>query len=320
MISVRAVALLGVLVLAGCSRETSLPQPLEDLRTLSSDAMEGREVGTPGNARARAYIVSRFAEIGLEPVGESFEHPFTFTRPVDFRDPDAGTRTLDAVNVLGLVPGADRSKVMVVSAHYDHVGFGDGEIFNGADDNASGVAALLAIAEHFKANPPAHDVVFAAFDAEEGGLNGARHFVANRPEALGEIAFNLNLDMVGYSPDGDIYAVGTYHHPALVPLVEHVAAGAPVRLETGYDRPTENRRDDWTLLSDHAPFHIEGIPFLYLGVEDHEHYHQVSDEYEIIDREFFLGTVETAVRLAEEIDADLDGIVAAVDGELAGTQ
>ncbi|TGY88316.1 M20/M25/M40 family metallo-hydrolase [Marinicauda algicola] len=311
----RKFALPVLLVLtAACAREPELAQPLEDLRTLAADDMEGREVGTPGNARARAYIVERFSEIGLTPVNGSFEHAFDFSRPVDFRDPQGERRTLAGVNVLGLVEGEDRSRVMVVSAHYDHVGYGEGEIFNGADDNASGVAALLAIAEHFMAHPPEHDVLFAAFDAEEGGLNGARHFVANRPELPGEIAFNLNLDMVGYSPDGDLYAVGTWHYPVLVPLVEHVADGAPVRLLTGYDRPTDNPRDDWTLLSDHAPFHMAGIPFLYLGVEDHEHYHQVSDEYEIITRDFFLGAVETAVRMAEEVDADLDAIAGAVSG------
>lgn len=315
MTPLRLAACLAVLLLAACSREAELAQPLEDLRTLSSDSMEGREVGTPGNARARAYIVERFEQIGLEPVGEGFEHPFAFTRPVDFRDPEAGMRTIDAVNVLGLVPGADRSRMTVVSAHYDHVGYADGEIFNGADDNASGVAALLAIAAHFKANPPEHDVLLVAFDAEEGGLNGARHFVANRPALPGEIAFNLNLDMVGYSPDGDLYAVGTWHHPVLVPIVEHVADGAPVRLLTGYDRPTDNPRDDWTLLSDHGPFHMAGIPFLYLGVEDHEHYHQVTDEYEIITRDFFLGAVETAVSVAEEVDEGLADIARSVSGQ-----
>lgn len=305
----RTAGLLGALMLFACAPDgPQTPRPLEDLRTLAADDMEGRQVGTPGNARARAYIIERFSQIGMEPVNGRFEHAFDFARPVDFREPEGERHELTGVNVLGLIEGQDRSRVMVVSAHYDHIGYGDGDIYNGADDNASGVAAMLAVAEHFRANPPAHDVVFAAFDAEEGGLNGARHFVANRPDLPGQIAFNLNLDMVGYSPDGDLYAVGTYHYPSLVPLVAQVAADAPVRLETGYDRPTDNPRDDWTLLSDHAPFHMAGIPFLYLGVEDHEHYHQVSDEYEIITRDFFLGAVETAVSVAEAVDEDLEAI------------
>lgn len=311
MMLARSLALLGALALTACNSEPQTAQPLEDLRILASDEMEGREVGTPGNARARAYIIERYEQIGLQPVGGRFEHPFDFTRPVDFREPQGEQDELTGVNLLGLIEGRDRSRIMVVGAHYDHIGYGEGEIYNGADDNASGVAALLAIAEHFKANPPEHDVVFAAFDAEEGGLNGARHFVANRPGLPGEIVFNLNLDMVGYSPDGDLYAVGTYHYPALVPLVEQVAQDAPVRLEMGYDRPTENPRDDWTLLSDHAPFHMAGIAFLYLGVEDHEHYHQVSDEYEIITHDFFLGAVETAVSVAEAVDEALGEITAA---------
>jgi len=310
---VRSLSLSLVLLIAACGGEREPARPLADLRTLAADEMGGREVATEGNERARAYILDRYREIGLAPVAGTFEHGFDFTRPIDFTDPDGERRSLRGVNVLGLIEGADRSRSIVISAHYDHIGRGEGEIYNGADDNASGVAALLAVAEHFKANPPEHDVVFAAFDAEEGGLNGARHFVANRPDLPGEIAFNLNLDMVGYSPDGDLYAVGTYHAPDLVPLVEAVAETAPVRLEMGYDRPSENPRDDWTLLSDHAPFHMAGIAFLYLGVEDHAHYHQTSDVFEIITRDFFLGAVETATALAERIDEKLGEIAPAAN-------
>lgn len=284
-------------------------QALLDVCVLSHDVMEGRLVGTPGNARARAYLLDRFEQIGLEPLGDSFEHPFSFQRRVDFRDPDSPRETIDAVNLIARIPGADSSKVMAVTAHYDHVGPGDdNEIFNGADDNASGVAGLLAVAEHFVANPPAHGVLIIAFDAEEGGLNGARHFVDNRPAGLGDIVFNLNLDMLGYSPDGDIWAAGSHHTPGLLPIVEAAADVSSVELKAGYDVPTGDPREDWTLLSDHGPFHVAGIAFLYIGVEDHEHYHQPSDEFEILDPGFFNGVVEMVVDVAERSDAALSEI------------
>jgi hypothetical protein len=288
-------------------------QAITDLRIISSDEMEGRLVGTEGNARARAYILERFAEIGLEPVGGGFEHPFDFTRPVDMREPDAEREELQGINLIARIPGTgEGGPVMVLGAHYDHVGVNDeGEIYNGADDNASGTAGLLALAQDFTDRPPLHDVIIVAFDAEEGGLNGARRFVAEPPVDIDSIGFMLNMDMIGYSPDGELYAVGTWHYPALLPVVEAAAAEAPVTLLTGYDEPTDNPRDDWTLLSDHGPFHMVGIPFLYLGVEDHEHYHQPSDTFENMTLDFFLGAVETAKDVARRVDAELAEIAAA---------
>ncbi|XBQ15348.1 MAG: M20/M25/M40 family metallo-hydrolase [Oceanicaulis sp.] len=278
-------------------------RPLTDLCVLSHDVMEGRLVGTQGNALARAYLLERFEEIGLQPVADGYVHEFDFERPIDFRDPEAGRRQLTGYNLAGLIEGRGEGPALAVTAHYDHIGPGEtGEIFNGADDNASGVAAILAVAEAFRANPPATDVLIIAFDAEEGGLNGARAWVDSPPEGAPEIGLVLNLDMLGYSPDGDIWAAGTYHTPELLPVVQAAAAEASVRLEAGYDRPTGDPREDWTLLSDHGPFHAAGTPFLYLGVEDHEHYHQPSDEFSIIDPDFYSGVVDLAVDLAQRAD------------------
>lgn len=286
------------------------PAPWADLCVISADEMKGRMVESEGNARARAFIINRLTEIGVQPVGDSFEQPFSFERAIDFRDPNSPRETINAVNVIGVIPGRDRSRAIAVTAHYDHVGRTDeGEIFNGADDNASGVAALLAVAAHFIANPPEHDLLIMAFDAEEGGLRGAREVVANPVEGAAPVAFNLNFDMLGYSPDNDIWAAGPYHTPALHPIVEAVAQDASITLTAGYDQPDGDPRNDWTLLSDQGAFHAAGIPFLYLGVEDHEHYHQTTDEFETINPDFFLGAVSVAVELAERIDADLGSVL-----------
>jgi hypothetical protein len=296
-----AMAVLPEAIIADCGEVS--PESLRDVCVLSHDAMAGRLVGTEANALARAYLVGRYEALGLERVGEDFSHAFDFQRPVDFRDPEGERETLTGYNIIGVIPGADRSKALAVTAHYDHVGPGeDNEIFNGADDNASGVGAMLAVAEHFLANPPAQDIMIIAFDAEENGLNGARAFVDTAPDGAAPVVFNFNLDMLGYSPDGDIWAAGTYHTPALLPVVEAATAQAPLELKAGFDRPDGDPRNDWTLLSDHGPFHVAGIPFLYLGVEDHEHYHQPSDEFSIIEPEFYAGAVATAVDLAERLD------------------
>jgi Zn-dependent M28 family amino/carboxypeptidase len=294
--------------------ETDMAAALRDVCVLSADVMAGRLVGTEANALARAYLIERYEALGLEPVGESFVHAFDFERAIDFRNPDAGRKSFTGYNLIGRIPGADSSRAMAVTAHYDHVGPGENnEIFNGADDNASGVGGMLAVAEHFIANPPEHDVLIIAFDAEEGGLNGARAFVAEPPAGAAPVVLNYNLDMLGYSPDGDIWAAGSYHTPALLPVIEAAAESASITLAAGYDRPTGDPREDWTLLSDHGPFHVAGIPFLYLGVEDHEHYHRPSDEFSIIDPVFYAGVVALSVDLAERMDDALPAIVASAE-------
>ncbi|WP_138511493.1 M20/M25/M40 family metallo-hydrolase [Maricaulis alexandrii] len=268
-------------------------QVLEDLRVLAADDMEGRETGTEGNARARAYIIERLEALNIEPVGESYEHSFTFTSRGD------GGAEMTGVNILARIPGTMRSeRTMVVTAHYDHEGMRGGQVWNGADDNASGVAGALAIAEAFTHNPPDHDVIIAIVDAEEKGLQGARAFVANPPVPLENIAFNLNLDMLAMSEERLLWVVGTYHYPALIPIVEDVASRASVSMPMGYDEPTSVPGGDWTNLTDSGAFHAVGIPFIYLGVDFHPHYHQPTDTYENMTLDFYVDAVRASVDFA----------------------
>ena len=303
-----------LLFVTGCEASTPLQlamdecsgqefRALEDVCVLAHDALEGRLIGTEGNAAARDYIISRYEEIGVEPVSGSYVHAFDFERRVDRRDIDSPTNSFVGYNVIGVIPGRDRSKALAITAHYDHIGPGENqEIFNGADDNASGVGAILAVAEHFSQNPPAHDVLVIAFDAEEGGLDGARAFVESPPDGSTPVAINFNLDMVGYSPEGDIWVSGSYHTPSLLPLIEAANTNSDIEVLAGFDQPTDNPRNDWTLLSDHAPFHVAGLPFLYMGVEDHEHYHQASDDFSIIEPGFYAGVVDVSIQLAVGMD------------------
>ena len=278
-------------------------QLLEDLRILAADDMQGRAAGTEGNARARAYIIDRLEEIGIAPVDGEYEHGFTYTSR------RAPGQEFPGVNILARIEGTgDSDDVMVLSAHFDHEGMRDGQIWNGADDNASGVAALLAVAEDFMANPPEHDLIFAFVDAEERGLQGARAFVANPPVDQDDIVFNLNLDMVAMSTDRILWAVGTYHYPYLKPIVDRVAARASVNLPMGYDEPGGAPGSDWTMLTDSGAFHAAGIPFIYLGVDFHPHYHQPSDTYENMTLDFFQNASETIIDFAREAEANLDMI------------
>lgn len=278
---------------------------LETVKILSADEMGGRAVGTPGNAKARAFLLEKIADLGVETVGPTHEHRFRFTQQSgdDTQTEVIGTNLLFRINGSG-----NSGKTIVLSAHYDHVGTQGGEVFNGADDNASGVAALLAVAENFKHSPPVNDFIFALFDAEEVGLQGARAFVRNIALIDKNTAFNINFDMLSRNDRNELYVAGVFHRPALKPVIERVAQQAPVTLLMGHDDPALGA-NDWTLSSDHGPFHSAGVPFLYFGVEDHPHYHRASDDFETIPVDFFLRSVETVILATHEVDRSLATIV-----------
>lgn len=272
------------------------------LSALSADSMQGRRAGTPDAARARAWLIRELRTIGVSPLGARYEAPFT----IRARRPSADTL---GVNLLARIPGRrPDGPVLVVSAHYDHVGVQNGLIHNGADDNASGCVALLAIAEQLKANPPEHDVILAFFDAEESGLQGARAFVAAAPIARERIALNVNFDMVARQDRGAIWVAGTSHTPMLRPLAELAAKTARIPVRFGHDTKDLPRGDDWTQSSDHGPFHSAGIPFLYLGVEDHADYHQPGDDADKVDPRFFHAVVDFAIQLVQRLDSALPTI------------
>ena len=283
--------------------------------TLSSDEMQGRQAGSAESATARALIIDRLESLGVMPVGASFEHPFKYG---PFRAPETGVAASpdkDGVNVIGMIPGRQADGIgMVISAHYDHLGVRDGEIFNGADDNASGVVGALAIAEHFSETAPTHDIYFVFFDAEEDGFGGARDFIVNPPVSLDTIALNLNFDMVSRGDNGILWASGTHHWPDMVPRVNAVAEAAPVTIELGFDQG--DGREDWTLLSDHAVFFRSGIPHIYFGVEDHPDYHKPTDDFENVDQTWFLKSVETLIMMSEAMDDDLSEIFEMRQGTL----
>lgn len=265
-------------------------QLIEDIRTLSSDDMEGRRVGTEGNAKAREYILGRFEEMGIEPYKGRYTHEFS-------RERRNGT-LVNGVNVLGVIPGKMDS-IIVISAHYDHLGVRDSLIYNGADDNASGTGGLLALIGYFKQVQPNHTLVFAALDAEEGGLVGANAFVADS-SLMDKVIFNINMDMISQNGKNELYAVGTYHYPELKPILETVETGE-LKLLFGHDTP-EDGHQDWTFSSDHGPFHRAGIRFVYFGVEDHEHYHKATDEFETIPQEFYKRSVQVILNAVLALD------------------
>lgn len=270
---------------------------LKDVRVLSSDAMQGRGIGAGGSADARLYILGRLREIGLEPVDQAF----TFK--------NRKGEEVEGVNVMARIAGTEPGgRAIVVTAHYDHLGVREGQIYNGADDNASGVAGVLAVAEAFKAKPPKHDVWIVFLDGEESGLRGARAFIETPPVPLASIALNINFDMLSKNAKGELYAAGGAASPWVKAQLEALVPGAPVTLKLGHDTGPDNDIDNWTYQSDHGVFAKAGVTWVYFGVEDHPEYHKPTDDVVTIPQAFFLKSVATVVLAARRFDDQLDSL------------
>lgn len=286
------------------------------LGVLAADSMQGRAAGTEGERRARDFLVRELERYGVQPAGEDgyLQHiPLLLTETEGGRtrwalpgpnvEPDTFPPSVrrTAWNVLGLIPGADpelSSEVVIVGAHYDHIGIGepvDGDsIYNGADDDATGTVAALEIARALvNGEPPRRSVLVALFSAEEIGLLGPRWFLAYPTVPFEAIVADLQIEMIG-RPDS--------------------AAGGPGRgWLTGYERSTMGdllREQGSPIVPDPRPemrffFRSDNLPFAQAGIPAHTlssynlhgDYHTPDDEVEGIDPEHMTALVEAALEM-----------------------
>lgn len=270
-------------------------QLLKDVEILSSDEYEGRKSGTKGSEMSRAYLTKRLKEIGVTPLPSLGAYEQNF----EIKGRNSVTK---GVNLVSYVKGKT-DDVIVISAHYDHIGVIKNEVYNGADDNASGVGALLSFAKYFKEHQPNNTLIFVLFDAEEMGLQGAKAFVANPPVALEKIKLNINMDMISHNDKGELYAVGTFKYPQLKKYL--ITTNPNIKLMLGHDDPKLGH-DDWTNQSDQGAFNAKNIPFIYFGVEDHVDYHKATDEFKNINQEFYVNAVSVILEVLLNIDKQRD--------------
>ncbi|NHE59470.1 M28 family peptidase [Cyclobacterium plantarum] len=268
---------------------------IEDIQYLSSDGLEGRAAMSEGNIKAGKFIAERFKALGLSSQFPGFVQKFRL---------EAGNQDLgQGTNFIGFIPGTVTDDILVIMAHYDHLGKKGEVIFNGADDNASGTAALLSIAAYLAENPPNHSVMIVACDAEEKGLLGARALVRDFPFPLEQVKAVINMDMISRSDDNTLYAVGTRFYPQFRSHLLDAAGNSPIRLVLGNDGAPGEK--DWSKASDHGPFHERGVPFIYFGVEDHRDYHQPTDTFENIQQDFFIQASEMILETIIGIDQSI---------------
>ncbi len=256
-----------------------------DVTYLAHDSLEGREVGTKGELIAADYIAKRMKENGLAPKGNDDSYFQLFTRNMKAHPHDtAGTgETIEGRNVLGFIDnGAE--KTIVIGAHYDHLGYGEegsladsaGQIHNGADDNASGVSAMLGLAKKLKGKKLNTNVLFIAFTGEEKGLWGSNYFVKNATVPTTEMAYMINMDMVGRLDTNNrlaIYGIGT--SPLFKPILDSCNTfGFQSKFDSSGVGP-----------SDHTSFYLEDVPVLHFFTGQHKDYHKPTDDTEFINFE-----------------------------------
>jgi aminopeptidase YwaD len=289
------------------SRPAELPQAdssrvRRDIEFLASDALEGRGTGTAGNDSAAAFAARRYSGLGLTPVSPGFLQAFTARSAMLAHSDQTELRTQ---NVVALLPGRDpvlRHQVIVIGAHIDHLGRSSrgaldpdarDAIRNGADDNASGTAAVLELARLFSARPARRSLLFVNFSGEELGLLGSQYFVEHAPTPVDSIVAMLNFDMIGRLR-GDsviVYGVATARElPAVLDSANRSVGLAVRALGDGFGP------------SDHSSFFARNIPVLHFFTNLHEDYHRSTDDAGKINAAGAARVIALAERVVREID------------------
>jgi Zn-dependent M28 family amino/carboxypeptidase len=299
-------ALLFLVFLNSCKKETVKSITIkEDVTFLSDDALEGRQTGTEGEKAAAKYIAKRLEDLGLEGKGTNeYFQAFSFkpkTNPhqkVNYTVKD-GDSIITGTNVLGFINN-NAENTIVIGAHYDHLGYGaEGSlhrgaqaIHNGADDNASGVAVMLNLAEKLKTKNTNNNYLFMAFSGEEMGLLGSNYFVKNATIDTKRINYMINMDMVGrLKADSTLAAYGVGTSPILKQTLKaHNSNFKLIQKESGIGP------------SDHTSFYNVDIPVLHFFTGQHEDYHKPSDDFEKLN---YKG-MQTISNYIFEVISDLD--------------
>lgn len=272
------------------------------IKTLASDAYEGRGTGAAGEKKANDYIESQFKKLKLIPKGENgYDQSFPFKGGVHGTGAE-GTAT----NIAGYIDNGAENTI-IIGAHYDHLGLGnDGssldpnpqnKIHNGADDNASGTSGIIELARYFQNNgvKEKYNFLFLCFSGEELGLIGSKYYTEHPTVDLTKVNFYINLDMVGrLDPTTKaLQVMGTGTSPVWEPIIQKLS-NDQVKIKTD---------SSGTGPSDHTSFYLKNIPVLHFFTGSHSDYHKPSDDWEKINFEGEAEVLKVIVKVIEELDA-----------------
>ena len=269
--------------------DITVEESRKTLSYLASDEMEGRKPGNPGNFIAVSFIKKEFESYGLETHLQKFTYTFRWrVGLIRWR-----TIEIETMNVIGVLKGTS-DKHVVIGAHMDHLGLdGDGDAYNGADDNASGTTAVLELAEAFGKSDtkPKDTIVFIAFNAEELGLLGSKHYVSDPLLPLDDCKLMINLDMVGRLRGTTVTAQGGNLSRSVTQLVDKLDDDYPFDVNI---TAAGNR-------SDHAPFNWNGVPVLFFHTGTHPQYHRTTDDSDLINYEGLVNIAKFVKDLTVEV-------------------
>ena len=278
----------------------------DHINILASDSLEGRETGKPGQKMAAAYIANHFKEIGIPPykrktyfqkfkvkskrhVCKCDDCDLTFFKRV-FKS----NQIIRGENVLGFIEGSDlKDELIIITAHYDHLGKHDSLIFNGADDDASGVAGAMEIAEAFMlakkdGKGPRRSILIMPVSGEEKGLLGSKYYTDNPVYPLNNTIANLNIDMIGrlddwHSTGNYVYLIGSDRLSYDLHNINEEVNNKYTKLDLDYKYNDEEDPNRYYYRSDHYNFAKNNIPVIFYFNGVHEDYHRPSDTIEKLD-------------------------------------
>jgi hypothetical protein len=277
------------------------------LFVIASDEMQGRDTGSEGQKKAGRYLIEQYQKMGISfpPTADGFYQPIPSKAMKTAWSPTLP----DSENIWAFIEGGEKKdEVLILSAHYDHIGMRNGEIFNGADDNASGTAALLEIAQAFitaknAGHTPMRSILFLHVTAEEYGLHGSRYYTDHPIFSISNTVANINIDMIGRrgfgkeDNDNYVYVIGSDRLSTdLHTLSEE--ANTYIGLELDYTYNDLNDPNRFYYRSDHYNFAKKGIPAIFYFDGVHQDYHKTTDTPDKIDFPLFTKRTKLAFATA----------------------
>ena len=302
--------LTSLFIFVGCTDFTTDKEVLAGLKAdvtfLADDALEGRAIGTPGEEKAAKYIADAFESIGLSPKGtEGYFQPFTVkksTSPHEQAVVGTDGEGVTGRNVAGLIDNGGEHTI-IIGAHFDHLGYGsEGSLFrgeptihNGADDNASGTAAVIQLAKILKAKKSNYNFLFLAFSGEENGLWGSNYFSKNSTVDLADVNYMINMDMVGRMNDEKTLAINGVGTSPSWDISLNAANSDSLKLV---------KSESGVGPSDHTSFYLQDLPVLHFFTGQHEDYHKPTDDADKINYEGLVLVVRYIERVVEELNSE----------------
>lgn len=304
--------------------ETNLSK---NLYVIASDEMEGRNTGEPGQKKAGQYIIDRYKELGiLNPPGTVDYYQKV---PSEFMKKGFAPKLNDSENIWAFIPGAEKpEEIVVISAHYDHIGMKNGEVYNGADDDGSGTVAVMEIAKAFQQAkkegfPPKRSILFLHVTGEEHGLHGSRYYSENPLFPLSNTVVDINIDMIGrrdsingHKENGKyVYVIGSDRLSSELHTINEEMNQKYVGLNLDYKYNDRKDPERIYFRSDHYNFAKKGVPAIFYFNGTHEDYHGANDTPDKIEYDLLAMRTKLAFSVAWEIANRENKIVVDKDGK-----